>query len=227
MFRKVLALALALGLIVPGLHAGKLGKMIIEKKVAVKNGYLDLRNLGLKDEDLEDLGVLGGELPQVTTLDLRNNDLEVIDLEEIGLKNLETVYVRGNAPFLELYSQLRGQGEKNPLAWVLIKPTKAKKKISVRLGPWYSGRGAKLGAYALTLVGVVGFGHWLNKKFSVFDRVWYGVLNRALPHARRQEIADRYHDADKDDRPGIEKKIYSVFSKANADAIMDTEASKK
>ena len=237
MFRKVIAIALGLGLIVPGLQATRIADALMAGTIKVKEGLLDLRKKNYDNEDFADLwkdvvdskyAKIPAKLSKVTVIDIRNNKFNSDSAIKISMfPYLRKVYYGGNE---DLEKSIIGGGfiihrfEFHPsnldIEFWVGPNQESIQKDAIQRGTFPAGT-------VLKVAGVALFAHWLSRKFNIFDRFNYGWLGLTLPHARRQEIADKYHAADKDDRPAIERKIRSVFSTANADAIMDTPPSEK
>ena len=109
MLKKVLALALGLGLIVQGVQARSLedvfeNKELLKQKRAEisSSGKLDLMNLDLYD--LKGLDELKDVWEDITILDVRNNDLD--HLYASSLTNVEYIYY-GDNPRLEINVETR------------------------------------------------------------------------------------------------------------------------
>jgi len=180
MFRKVITLTLGLGLIVPGVQAGK-------KRAAATKSRLSLQNEGFDAEALENL--LNGLEPEkkrlVWRLDIRNNNIDrAVDLSM--LPNLHKVYYQGNKG-LEEYLQRGGSVEK----WFTVHAETtvefwANPKAEEGLIEW---RAAGVGvAIGTTVVAMYAFGDWLNNKYGILDRIRYRFIGQTLPEVRRREI---------------------------------------
>ncbi len=186
MFRKVTAIAIGLGLIIPGLQATSirdLDKKIIEaKKTEIeKTGVLNLRGLGL--DSMQGIEQFEGE--GVKVLNLSGNNFKKIDMTKYvdtfpGLKKL----VAKDNPELG-WNIHRNVDQQENLQVVLLGPVGRAQEWARHNKEAAAGIG--LAATAATAT-TIGFGFWLGKKYSLMDRIRYRFFGQTLPEERRTEI---------------------------------------